>query len=83
LIIVRTGQFKKDFKLACKQGKDLGILKNVLEKLSAGQILDEKYRDHKLMGQMSKYRELHIQSDWLLIYQINKRADSCANGFAL
>ena len=75
MIIVRTGQFKKDFKLAHKRGKDLSILRNVLEKLVAGQKIEEKYRDHKLTGRLGKYRELHLQPDLLLIYQINKNAD--------
>ena len=35
--IERTSQFKKDFKLAEKQGLDMGELKSVIEMLAAGE----------------------------------------------
>jgi mRNA interferase YafQ len=28
------------------------------------------YRDHALTGNLQGYRELHIDSDWLLVYRI-------------
>ena len=34
--------------------------------------LPEKYRDHKLSGNYSGFRECHIEPDWLLIYVIDK-----------
>ena len=45
-----TGQFKKDLKRAKKQGKDTNELFAVIEKLSNGEKLEEKYRDHGLSG---------------------------------
>ena len=41
-----TNQFKKDLKLAQKQGKDTDKLFEVIEKLANGEKLDAKYRDH-------------------------------------
>jgi mRNA interferase YafQ len=73
LTIIRTGQFKKDYKLARRQGRNLSILRDIIGKLASGQKLDVKHRDHKLSGSMGNYRELHIQSDWLLIYQIREK----------
>ena len=32
--------------------------------------LPEKYKDHNLSGNYNKYRECHIEPDWLLIYKI-------------
>jgi len=29
-----------------------------------------KYYDHPLKGEMSGYRECHIEWDWILIYQV-------------
>ncbi len=29
------------------------------------------YNDHQLKGTLSKYREIHIKPDWLLVYLIN------------
>ena len=45
-----TGQFKKDLKRAKKQGKDTDELFAVIDKLSNGEVLEEKYRDHGLSG---------------------------------
>ena len=66
----RTSQFKKDVERMKKRGKDLGRLKEVLEKIIGGQQLEAKYRDHVLIGQYKGTRECHIESDWLLIYEL-------------
>ena len=68
--IIRTGHFKRDYKLAKKRGKKLALLLNVVEALANGMTLDEKYKDHQLNGNYSGYRECHIEPDWLLIYKI-------------
>ena len=66
-----TSQFKKDVKLAKKQGKDIDKLLGVIEVLANGKTLDEKYRDHDLSGSFKGCRECHIEPDWLLIYEID------------
>lgn len=71
LELVVTNQFKKDLKRVRKQGKDLYLLQNVLQKLLKETVLDSKYRDHALTGNYIGFRECHIQPDWLLIYMIN------------
>ena len=65
-----TGQFKKDLKLAKKQGKNLDKLFDVVERLANGEVLEAKYRDHDLSGDYKGCRECHIDPDWLLIYEI-------------
>lgn len=60
-----TNQFKKDLKLAKKQGKDLDKLL-----LANGEKLDTKFKDHDLSGSYKGTRECHIEPDWLLIYEI-------------
>ena len=52
-----TGQFKKDLKRAKKQGKDTDELFAVIDKLSNGETLEEKYRDHGLSGNYQGCRE--------------------------
>ena len=64
-----TNQFKKDFKKAQKQHRDLNILKNVVNMLADGEALPEKYRDHLLMGNYKGKHEWHLEPDWLLIYE--------------
>ena len=65
-----TAKFKKDLKLAQKQGKDIEKLFSVVEKLSDGKKLDAKFRDHELTGDYNGCRECHIEPDWLLIYEV-------------
>ena len=66
-----TNQFKKDIKLAQKQGKDLDKLFAVVDTLASGGTLELKYRDHDLSGDYKGCRECHIEPDWLLIYEID------------
>ena len=69
--IERTAQFKRDFKLAEKQGLDMTELAKVITILANGDRLPDKYRDHELQGNYKGYRECHIEPDWLLIYNIS------------
>ena len=68
--IRRTSQFKRDVKRMKKRGRDLGKLKEVLEKIISGQELEAKYSDHALVGQYKGTRECHIEPDWLLFYEL-------------
>ena len=65
-----TNRFKKDLKIIQKRNYNVDLLKEVIKKLCNQEILDEKYRDHSLSGNMKSFRECHILPDWLLIYQI-------------
>ena len=69
-----TTQFKKDYKKARKRGLDIGILDKVLLRLQENEKLEEKYRDHALVGRYAGLRECHLLPNWLLIYEINQDA---------
>lgn len=69
-----TNQFKKDLKLAKKQGKDLDKLFEVINILANGEKLDTKFKDPDLSGSYKGTRECHIEPDWLLIYEIDNNA---------
>ena len=71
LKINTTTDFDRAFKLLKKQNKDINKLLDVARKIANGEILEEKYRDHKLIGyKIPDCRECHIEPDWLLIYKI-------------
>lgn len=70
LNIEYTNQFKRDLKKAKKQGKDLKLLKEVMQNIAQQKHLAAKLRDHRLGHNWSNHRELHLQSDWLLIYKL-------------
>ena len=65
-----SNRFKSDLKLAKKQNKNLDKLFLVIEKLANLEKLDDKYRDHSLIGEYKGLRECHIEPDLLLIYYI-------------
>lgn len=67
-----TNQFKKDFKIAKKQNKNTDKLFDVINILANGETLDQKYKDHELIGEYKGMRECHIEPDWLLIYKIHE-----------
>ena len=64
-----TNKFKKDVKLLQKRGYKMEEMKEIINKLVNEEIpLPAKNCDHKLSGNLSKYRECHIAPDWLLLY---------------
>lgn len=68
--VLITNSCKKDIKKASKQGKNINLLFEVVDRLSEGEILEPKYKDHKLSGDYEGKRECHIEPDFLLIYEI-------------
>ena len=65
-----TSRFRKDLKKAASQGRNLDLVKEVLETLAIPQPLSPHFRDHKLKGEWRGFRECHLEPDWLLIYTI-------------
>lgn len=70
LEVYYTGQFKKDFKQCQKRRYNMELLRSVMELLENNNQLPLNKKDHLLSGNYSGYRECHVQSDWLLIYQL-------------
>ncbi|WP_410170243.1 type II toxin-antitoxin system YafQ family toxin [Aliarcobacter butzleri] len=69
--IFRTTSFKKNYKKLSQKNKN--ILKEVIIKLANNEILEEKYKDHKLIGDYLGCRECHIKPDLMLIYRIDNQ----------
>ena len=63
LDLIQTSQFKRDYKRLVKQGKDMSLLKPVIETLQRELPLDERYHDHPLVSNWKGFRECHIESD--------------------
>lgn len=66
--LILTSKFKKSLKLAKKRGLNISLLEQIVEKLLRDEPLEPRYKDHNLIGNLSNFRECHIQPDWLLIY---------------
>lgn len=65
--IETSKKFKKQFKKL--SSKNTNLVLEIIEKLSNGEVLEQKYNDHKLKGNYKDYRECHIKPDLLLIYK--------------
>jgi mRNA interferase YafQ len=61
---------KKDLKRITKRHYDLEKLYKVVDILCKGEKLDPKYENHPLHGDKSGKYDLHIESDWVLIYYL-------------
>jgi mRNA interferase YafQ len=70
--IVRTKRFKTAYKRVQNlKGFKKEIFGEVVRTLALGNKLSEKYRDHKLAGNLKNFRECHLAPDILLMYQID------------
>lgn len=68
LEISTTTKFDKETEILRKRGKDMSKLGDIVKKLSHEEILDPKYRNHKLKGNFKGRWECHVEPDWLLVY---------------
>ena len=66
-----NNQFKRDLKKILKRGKNKKIIIEIIDQLIAGKPLNQKNRDHILIGKYLGRRECHIEPDWLLIYKLH------------
>lgn len=64
-----TNQFKKDYKLMKKRGKDLNKIDEIMGMLIWEEPLPARCREHNLHGDWDGYTECHIEGDWVLIYE--------------
>ncbi len=51
----------------------MALLTDIIRKLSLGEVLPPKNRDHALTGNYAGCRECHITPDWLLVYEIEEQ----------
>jgi len=72
--IFKSANFKKSYKLAKKQGKDLTLLAWGINQLAQDIPLPANWKDHQLKGNFKQFRECHIggAGDWLLVYEKRK-----------
>lgn len=70
--IRRTGAFKRDYKRERKgrHGRTLDVdLVDIVRRLAADLPLEERHRDHALVGDWKDHRDCHIRPDLILIYR--------------
>ncbi len=70
LKIMFTSRMKRDVKRMKRRGKDMEKLIAVIDTLARREPLPPRNRDHALTGNLSDFRECHVEPDWLLLYQV-------------
>ena len=70
LTIRQSTRFRRDVKRLQRQGVEIAQLETVVLALVAQEPLNERYRDHALVGDWKGFRECHIQPDWLHVYRV-------------
>ena len=71
--IVFSNSFKKDYKRIKKRGYNLSLLSEIFGQLIEKGCVDAKYYPHKLVGNYTKCWECHVQTDWLLIWEMDEK----------
>jgi mRNA interferase YafQ len=72
--IVFSNSFKKDYKRIRKRGYNLSLLSEIFDQLINKGCVDNTFYPHKLIGNYAGYWECHIQTDWLLVWEIDETA---------
>jgi mRNA interferase YafQ len=70
--ITQRTQFRVDLRRQKRRGKDIEGVIAAVELLAQEGTLGAEYRPHRLRGEWKGVWECHIESDWLLIYQITR-----------
>lgn len=66
-----NSRFRKSVKkLKSNKSFKKEVFDKVVLSLRKCEKLDEKYKDHKLTGELEGFRECHIAPDILLVYQV-------------
>ena len=73
LSIQALPSFERDLKRLEKNKADKSKFLIVINDLANNKVLDPKYKDHRLNGKLRKFRECHIEDDWLLMYKKDKK----------
>jgi mRNA interferase YafQ len=71
---VRTTQeFDRDVKRCKKNGRNMQLLRDVVELLEENGSVPESYKPHMLHDEYAGLWECHIEEDWLLVWRQNDK----------
>lgn len=68
--LVRTSQFKRDYRKRIQSARSEAALIDVLDRLLRGDPFKPYHRDHPLKGAWTGVRDCHVLPDLLLLYEI-------------
>jgi len=64
-----TARYKKDLRRVRKRGNNLDKLKIVIAALAMELPLPPAWKDHELSGDWEGIRDIHVEPDWILLYE--------------
>ena len=67
--LLTSARYRRDLRRASRRGKNPERLRYVIDKLIAGEPLEQRYRAHQLTGNWHPLWECHIEHDWLLVWE--------------
>jgi len=71
-ITKESKKFRKSVRKYLRSGRiKREDIESIVELLAMGEKLESSYKDHELKGKLQGIRECHIESDLLLLYQID------------
>lgn len=70
LIAKPTKRYLRDLRRLRENGYDTTELKRLVEMLLREQPLPSRYKDHELTGDLHKWRDAHVEDDWVLVYRV-------------
>lgn len=73
LRIRTTAQFEADLRRMARTGRDDRTFWEVVHMLAHEEPIPAEYRDHELSGRWAGVRDIHVEPDWLLLYQPQPR----------
>ena len=68
-----TQEFDKDVKRCKKNGRNMQLLRDVVELLEVNGSVPESYKPHMLHDEYAGLWECHIEEDWLLVWRQNDK----------
>jgi mRNA interferase YafQ len=70
--IIRSTQFKRDFKKVRNNPSKVDLFKQALMLILSGEPLPDTYNEHPLKGDKVGFTDIHLAPDFILIYRIDK-----------
>jgi mRNA interferase YafQ len=72
MVIVRSTQFKKDFKKIRNDKQVVELFQNAVIILINGVSLPKEYKEHPLTGDKKGFTDIHLKPDLLILYKIDQ-----------
>ena len=66
--LILTTRFRRDLRRVARRGKNEERLREVPDRVVAGEPLEAYHRAHQLTGNIAPLWECHIDNDWLLVW---------------